>query len=100
MPATREWIEEFKIEEAKAIEEKRLAIELEAASASAEKFLQQSEDEARQVGEVEANADGTNLIPRLTSGDTPQEIPAVENPSSQPINPDSSQPKNRDSSQD
>ena len=62
-PATRSWIEEFKVEEAKAIEEKRLAIELEAASVSAQKFLQQSEDEARQEGEVEADADDTNSIP-------------------------------------
>ena len=100
VPATRAWIEEFKVEEAKAIEEKRLATELEAASASTQKFLQQKEDEARQEGEVEANADDTNSVPRLTSGDTPQEVSAVEIPSSQPINLDSSQPINQESSQD
>lgn len=63
VPATRDWIEEFKVAEAEAIEEKRLAIELEAASASAQKFLQQNEDEARQEGDDEADANNTNPIP-------------------------------------
>ena len=54
VPATRTWIEEFKIEQAKAIKEKRMEIELEAASESAQKFLQQPspQDGAHPDGEM------------------------------------------------
>ena len=51
VPSTRSWIEEFKVQQAHAIEDKRLEIELEAASDSAKKFLEQpSPHEARPDG--------------------------------------------------
>ena len=88
VPATRAWIEEFKVEEAKAIEDKRMEIELEAASASATQFLQQeSPYEARQDGE-ETREDA---IPRLQNGENTQDAQTTDVLESQPKPGDSSQ---------
>ena len=91
IPATKAWVEEFRVEEAKAIEEKRMEIELEVAAISANAFLEQPspQDAARQVAEGSPNVTETNPVPQLIQGETPQEIPTI--PSSQPGNLDSSQ---------
>ena len=95
IPATKTWVEEFRVEEAKAIEAKRMEIELEVAAISANAFLEQSSPErvthveARQVAEGSPKVTDTHPIPQLTQGEIPQEIPTV--PSSQPGNLDSSQ---------
>ena len=91
IPATKAWVDEFRVEEAKAIEDKRLEIELEVAAISANAFLEQSspQDVARQVAEGSPNVTETIPVPQLTEGETPQEIPTI--PSSQPGNLDSSQ---------
>ena len=53
IPATKTWVDQFRVEEAKAIEEKRLEIELEVAAASANEFLEQSSpSKARPDGDV------------------------------------------------
>ena len=96
IPATKQWVDDFRVEEAKAIEEKKMEIELEVAAISANKFLQQpspgqlDNDEARQTEEGSPNVYATDPVPRLTSGEIPQEIPVIS----------SSQPRNIDSSQD
>ena len=93
VPATRAWIEEFKVQEAKAIEEKRLQIELETASDSARKFLEQASPlEARQDHQESLE----NPIPRIESGvGASQDPPAVETADTT-----GSQPNPHDSSQD
>ena len=100
VPATRTWIEEFKVEQAQAIEERRLEIELEAASDSAKKFLEQpsplearpdDQDEARQVGQELQE----NQVPRIQSGgdifQEPFTVETAEMTGSQPNIHDSSQ---------
>ena len=93
VPATRAWIEEFKVQEAKAIEEKRLQIELETASDSARKFLEQASPlEARQDHQESLE----NPIPRIESGvGASQDPPVVETADTT-----GSQPNPHDSSQD
>lgn len=89
VPATRTWIEEFKVEQAQAIEEKRLEIGSEAASASASKFLENaSPTKAHQVGEDNHQVE----VPRLESGENiPQDIQTDDASRSQAHAIDSSQ---------
>ena len=81
------------MEQAKAIEDKRMEIELEAASDSANKFLEQSSPlEARQDHQESLE----NPIPRIESGvGASQDPPAVETADTT-----GSQPNPHDSSQD
>ena len=87
--STRTWIEEFKVEQAQAIEDKRLAIELEAAAESAHKFLQQGSPEM-------ARQDGVEIpegeVPKLQLGEEiPSEVQTTDATESQPKPVDSSQ---------
>ena len=90
VPSTRTWIEEFKIEQAKVIEEKRMEIELEAASESAKRFLQQPSPQDGTRPDVEAN-DQILQIEQVTCENVNQDNLASETVLSQQGNLDSSQ---------
>lgn len=85
------WIEEFKVEQAKAIEEKRLEIELEVAAALVNTFLEQVfPRKAREEGDQERPEEIPMIKPGAHDG-VPPENQAFEAALSQPNHMDSSQ---------